>query len=140
VFLGPQAQEVLLPWLLRDAQTFCFSPAEAEAERNAIRRQNRKTPMTPSQATRQPKVTSKRAKRDRYDRDSYRRAIDYAISKAVVPHFHPHQLRHNFGTRVRREFGLDVTQVVLGHKSASISEIYAEADRAKAIAVMAQVG
>ena len=37
VYLGPKAQAVLAPWLLRDADAFCFSPAEAEAERNAAR-------------------------------------------------------------------------------------------------------
>jgi integrase len=43
VCFGPQAQAILAPWLLRDAQTYCFSPAEAEAERNAVRRAGRKS-------------------------------------------------------------------------------------------------
>ena len=140
IYLGPKAQVVLLPWLLRDAEAYCFSPLEAETERNAIRRQNRESPMTPSQAKRKPKAKPKRPKRDRYDRDSYRRAIDYAIEKAGVPHWHPHQLRHTCGTNIRKEHGLDVAQVVLGHRSATVTEVYAEVDRAKAIAVMQQVG
>ena len=140
VYLGPQAQEILKPWLLRDAQAYCFSPFEAEAERNAIRRENRKTPMTPSQAGRKAKSNSKRAKRERYDRDSYRRAIEYAIKKAGVAHWHPHQLRHSCGTRIRREFGLDVAQVILGHKSATITEVYAEVDRAKAKSAVVRAG
>lgn len=32
-------------------------------------------------------------------------------------HWHPHQLRHNAGTYIRREFGLDVARVILGHSS-----------------------
>ena len=128
------------PWLLRDAATYCFSPREAEAERNVVRRQNRRTPMTPGQARRRPKLRPKNAKRDRYDRDSYRRAIDYAIARAGVPHWHPHQLRHRCATRVRQEFGLDAAQVVLGHKSAAVTEVYAEVDRAKAVAVMSRIG
>jgi integrase len=140
VFFGPQAQVVLLPWLLRDSDAYCFSPEEAEADRNSLRRDNRQTPMTPSQAKRRPKTKPKRAKRDRYDRDSYRRAIDYAIAKAGVPHWHPHQLRHNCATRLRRDFGLDVAQVVLGQKCAQITEVYAEVDRTKAVAAMERVG
>jgi uncharacterized protein HemY len=93
--------------------------------------------MTPSQAKRKAKAKPNRAKRERYDRDSNRRAIEYAIKKAGVPHWHPHQLRHSCGTRIRREHGLDVAQVLLGHRSASITEVYAEVDRAKAVAVMA---
>jgi len=48
IYLGPQAQEVLRPWLDREAEAYCFSSQEAEAERNAARRAARKTPMTPS--------------------------------------------------------------------------------------------
>jgi len=140
VYLGPRAQEVLRPWLLRPQEAFCFSPWEAEAERNAIRRQNRKTPMTPSQAKRKPKKNSRRAKRDAYDVFSYRRAIKYGIALAKVPPWHPHQLRHNCATRMRREFSLDVAQIILGHRTAEVTQIYAEADRAKAIDVVAKAG
>ena len=85
IFLGPQAQDVLRPWLLRSAEAYCFSPAEAETERSDKRREQRQTPMTPSQAMRKRKTKPRRAKRDRYDRDSYRRAIEYGIKKAGVP-------------------------------------------------------
>jgi integrase len=140
VYLGPKAQGILDPWLNRDLTSYCFSPAEAEAERNAIRRRNRKTPMTPSQSKRRPATNSKRVKRDRYDRDSYRRAIEYGIKKSGAPHWHPHQLRHSCGTRLRREYGLDIAQVILGHRNAAVTEIYAEADRAKAVAAATASG
>ncbi len=140
IYLGPKAQSVLAPWLLRDGFAYCFSPAEAEAERNALRRANRRSPMTPSQARRKPTPKPRRAKRDRYDRDSYRRAIEYAIKKSGVSHWHPHQLRHNCGTMLRQQYGLDVAQVVLGHRSAAITEVYAEVDRKKAIRAIGQAG
>ena len=89
---------------------------------------------------RHPAAAPKRPKRERYDRDGYRRAIEYGIKKAVVPHWHPHQLRHLCATRVRAEFGLDSAQVILGHQSASITETYAEANRAKAIKVIGVIG
>jgi integrase len=140
VFLDPKAQRILEAWLDRDCSSYCFSPGEAEAERSTARRQNRKTPMTPNQEKRRPKASPKRAKRDRYDRDSYRRAVKYGIKKAGVPHWHPHQLRHSCGTRLRRDYGLDTAQVILGHRTAAVTEIYAEADRAKAVAVIATSG
>ncbi len=55
IFIGPKAQDVLRPYLLREKTEYCFVPAEAERKRNAVRRENRQSPMTPSQANRQPK-------------------------------------------------------------------------------------
>jgi integrase len=60
--------------------------------------------------------------------------------KANVPHWHPNQLRHNAATRLRKEFGLDVARVILGHSSPVVTEVYAEVDREKALAVMEKVG
>jgi len=140
IYLGPKAQALLAPWLLREATAHCFSPKEAEAERNAERKANRKTPMTPSQAKRRPKKKPKRAKRNQYDVGSYRRAIKYGIKKAKVPAWHPHQLRHNCATRVRREFGLDVAQIILGHRTADVTQVYAEVDRLKAMEVVVEAG
>ena len=61
--LGPKAKEILKPFLNRRADAYLFSPAEAEEERNAERRRNRKSPMTPSQAARKLKVKPEREKR-----------------------------------------------------------------------------
>ena len=52
----------------------------------------------------------------------------------------PNQLRHNAGTFLRKEFGLDAAQVVLGHRSAAVTEIYAELDQLKAADIMAKIG
>lgn len=54
--------------------------------------------------------------------------------------WHPHQLRHNAVTELRREFGLEAAQVVLGHSNASITQIYAERDSEKARRIMQEVG
>lgn len=55
--------------------------------------------------------------------------------------WHPHQLRHNAATRLRREFGIDLAQTILGHRLGSaVTEIYAEANVAKAKDVIARVG
>lgn len=70
----------------------------------------------------------------------YHRAIRTACQKAKVPAWHPHQLRHNAATWLRKEFGLDVARVVLGHRSPAITEQYAELDFGKARDVMSRVG
>jgi integrase len=54
--------------------------------------------------------------------------------------WHPHQLRHNAATYLRKEFGIEAARVVLGHKSAGVTEIYAELDRIKAAEIMGKVG
>jgi len=85
VCIGPRAQDILRPYLLRDSAAFCFCPAESERKRNAARRDARQTPMTPSQAARKPKRDSKRSPKNRYSNDSYRRAVDRACDLAFPP-------------------------------------------------------
>ncbi len=52
----------------------------------------------------------------------------------------PHQLRHTCGTRIRREFGVEASRIVLGHQHVAATEIYAERDTAVAKTVMAKLG
>lgn len=79
VFIGQEGQELLRPYLNRDPDSYCFSPIESEAERNAKRRANRKSPMTPSQSARVPKG---RVLKDRFTDDTYNRAIRRACELA----------------------------------------------------------
>lgn len=71
---------------------------------------------------------------------AYRQAIKRACKKAGVPAWHPHQLRHNAATNLRKEFGLETARVILGHRSAAVTTIYAEADQQKTIEAMLRVG
>lgn len=54
--------------------------------------------------------------------------------------WHPHQLRHNAATYLRHEFGIEVAQLILGHQSADVTEIYAEQDLNKAKDIIGRVG
>lgn len=54
--------------------------------------------------------------------------------------WHPHQLRHNAATELRRRYGIEAARVILGHRSAAITEVYAEIDKAKALQIMSEVG
>ena len=103
--IGPRAQAVIHPFLKPDLNAFLFNPQEAEAVRNNIRRQNRKSPMTPSQRRRTPKGGTLH---ELYSKDAFVRAIRRACEKAVVPPWHPNQLRHTSGTQIRKECGLEL--------------------------------
>src|SRR5512135_3803341 len=89
---------------------YLFQPREAEAERLAERRRGRKTPLTPSLRARTRKAKPKKTPGDRYGARAYAHAIAKACKRAGVPHWHPHQLRHNAGTYLRKEFGLEVAR------------------------------
>jgi integrase len=139
VFLGPQAQAVLAPFLLRDPGAYCFSPREAVEELRRRQRENRKTPVQPSQRDRRRRKPSKQPG-ERYSVDTYGNAIERACLKAGIPEWHPNQLRHSKATEIRKEAGLDAARAVLGHRTPTITETYAEIDQAKAAEVMEKLG
>ena len=76
----------------------------------------------------------------RYLVASYRRAITRACKRAGVAPWTPGQIRHTTASEVRRLFGLDSAQKVLGHATAKTTEIYAELDREKAAEVALRIG
>jgi integrase len=54
--------------------------------------------------------------------------------------WHPHQLRHNAATRIRRERGLDAARAILGHHSLAVTQVYAELDNGLAAETIRQLG
>ena len=137
--LGPRAQDVLRSWLRGDPAAYLFSPAEAMKELHSPRRAIRKTSVQPSQLDRQKRDPIKTPGAF-YTTDSYRRAIQAGCLKADVTPWHPHQLRHNAATALRRDFGIDAARIIFGHSSPATTAIYAEEDREKATRIMGQVG
>ncbi len=140
VTLGPRAQALIKPFLGLDPQAYLFSPQQAESERRAKVSAARKTPLSCGNRPRAAKINPAKTAGQRYDSGSYRRAIEYAIQKSGCPHWHPHQLRHNAATELRKRYGLDAARAILGHRSPAITETYAELDAAKAAEVMRQIG
>jgi integrase len=51
-------------------------------------------------------------------------AIDAACEKLGIPHWHPHQLRHLAATRLAAKYGVEVTQILLGHADAKTTLKY----------------
>ena len=54
--------------------------------------------------------------------------------------WHPHQLRHSAATNLRKTYGLEPAQVILGHKTLTVTQVYAEKNVEAAVRVMAEVG
>lgn len=161
VFIGPEAQAVLAPYLLRAGDAFCFSPQEAVELQRVAKNAGRSTPK--NQGNRRgyhsAGLKGKRAKRnagERYVTDSYRRAIHRACDQAFLPdpplsgealkvwqsshRWSPNRLRHTKGTEIRKRFGLEAAQVILGHSAADVTQIYAERDAEKAREVARKIG
>jgi len=175
VFIGPQAQTLLLRYLARNPESNCFRPCDSEAKRLAAVHAARVTPLScgnlpGTNRRRRPK----RMAGESYSVDSYRQAIRRAFDKAFLPpgelaqrpgetaknwrsrlsdqqrselkewqsehRWSPNQLRHSAATDIRKRFGLEAAQVVLGHRAADVTQIYAERDNTLAANVARQVG
>ncbi|MCL2648466.1 MAG: site-specific integrase [Phycisphaerales bacterium] len=89
IYLGPQAQATVLPFLARPDDAYLFSPIEAEKERRAEQAGGDATApdggnrIASSNKNRPPK--SARTIGQRYTRDSYRRAITRGCDWAFPP-------------------------------------------------------
>jgi site-specific recombinase XerC len=98
----------------------------------------------------------KRKPGERYDTNSYRRAIHRAVDLAnrqrqkdaaeagaepqLLPRWSPNRLRHSAATAIRKLFGLEAAQVTLGHAQADVTQVYAERDLSLAVEVMRKIG
>ncbi len=82
----------------------------------------------------------RRVLNQQYDVATYRRAIARACEKAGLPVWTPHRLRHAAATEIRRQFGLEAAQAVLGHAALGVTQVYAEKNMEAAKRVMAKIG
>jgi len=160
IFVGPKAQKILAPYLLREPDANCFSPRESELQRRAKQAEERTTPMSCGNVP-----GSNRAKRPerlpgtKYTTGSYDKSVKYACKKAFPApeglsddeirawekenHWSPNQLRHSMATNVRKadgKKGLEAASILLGHSDVEITKVYAEADRELAIKVIKRIG
>lgn len=140
IYLGPKARDLLRSYLDRKPEEFCFVAGEAEKARNAARRKQRKSPMTPSHRRRRKAAAAKKRPTSPYTVAAYRRAITRACDAAGIPRWAPNQIRHLAACEARAADGLDAAQARLGHASAKTTEIYAELGRQKAAKVAEELG
>ena len=136
IYIGKQAQSIITYFLIgKHTSDYIFSPADANREakqRNASgsRRENQKANLK----------STDRTIGNHYTTHSYRRAIKRGCEKAGVESWSPNQLRHNAATVIRKEYGLEAAQIMLGHTRADVTQIYAERDREKAISIAKILG
>jgi len=133
--LGKPEQRLLAPYLEgKTADQAVFSPCQAMRERAAEKRASRQSKRTPSQKARDDaRPSNPRQYAEFYDKNSYNRAVTYAIQKAnrhlkegetPVPHWFPYMLRHSAGTVISRTKGKEKAQHLLTHASIETTDIY----------------
>jgi integrase len=89
--MGPNAQQVLLPYLDRAPEAYCFDPRETVEQVRQLRRDKRVTPANfgnrqgYSARTRSGQSRRDAPPSDRYTVDSFRRAIHRACDRAFPP-------------------------------------------------------
>jgi len=155
VAIGAAGQKVLMPFLLRSASSYCFSPRDAERERIEERREERQTPLYRSHVARiKDKRKGKAGQRrpgERYTTASYRRAVTRAVEAANklreeqgasdrLPNWSPNQLRHLRAGEVEQALGIEAANAVLGHANIRTTEIYARRKLQLAVEAQRQIG
>ncbi len=73
-------------------------------------------------------------------RDAYGAAVKAACTKAGVPEFTPHWLRHTVATRLADDVGTEAAQRLLGHAGKAMTEHYSRAAEKVAINAAKRLG
>jgi integrase len=141
IMIGPTGQSVLMPFLDRATDAYCFSPRESMATLRERQRAARLASGGGSGGSRKPSTTKgTRQPRERYTTASYGRAIERAARKAGVEPWNPNQLRHSAGMEAREKCGLDGARAMLGHDDPRTTMIYAPEDAETAADVARKIG
>lgn len=122
ILIGPRAQEILLPYLLRDDDTACFEKQSGGSFNRWS--YNKKINQACDKAFPAPRGTKGK------ELEAWRKKRRWA----------PNRLRHSRATDIRSKYGLEASQAVLGHSKADTTLIYAERDIEKAAKIMGEVG
>jgi integrase len=140
IYLGPQAQEAIRPFLAGEPEEFLFSPRQAKAEHVARRAARRKTTRTPSELARPRKAAPHRAPRDRYDVNSLQQTVRKTCRRLGLPVWTVLQIRHTRATEVRERYGVEGAQASLGNARVETAQIYAEKNHNLAMRIAREIG
>lgn len=136
VSIGPKAQAIIAPYLMRvGPEDLVFCPRVAVREYRDAQRAKRQSPLTPSQIARGERARANegnglRRAGEMFTASALNRAVARACKRAGVAAWSPYRLRHTAATSIVAEFGIDVGQAVLGHRSQETTRIYTHADPA----------
>lgn len=148
ILVGKNGQDILRPFLCPELDAYLFSPV-SDGQRpfrrdnytSAVRRGCEAAFGMPTELRDVGRHLRKQKTLTEEQRQKLKAELSGTASKWRAEHcWSPNQLRHNFATRARREFGIEAARVTLGHSSAVTSEIYAERDLDAARAVVAKIG
>ena len=141
IFIGAKGQRILLPYLLRAADAYCFSPREAEGKRRAAQHEARKVPMS---CGNRPGTNRKRKPRrtagEKYDPKLVRSSDSPGGRKGRRRHVVPASTAAYICHRSSQVVWPGSGASLLGTQPGRTSEIYAERDFAKAANVARQIG
>jgi hypothetical protein len=131
--IPPEAQEILRPFL--DAKkgnptAFIFSPRDTVKKHREKLRENRMSKPTPSQIERAQRAKKRKPKHplgERYTTGSYRTAVQRAQERARkagvdIPHWFPHQIRHESVSEIKAQFGMKAARDMAGHSNSKVTK------------------
>lgn len=137
VAVGERAKTVLVKYMLRGEDNYCFSPAESERRRRERQSELR---TTPDSCGNRPGTNKKRKPKrkpgERYEVEAYCRAVYRAVDRVnrnadreglpKVKRWSPNQIRkaHALEVRENPDLSLDHAQVALGHAKRETTERY----------------
>lgn len=141
IYCNDYAKSILAPYLLRGPSDPCFSPREAQEQRFEAR--TRSTPLNQGNRAGYTKKTRskqayKRQPGTEYTTQSYGRAIGYVCKRMKLTKWAPNQIRHSVATEVNAMADLEAASLLLGHSGVDITKVYAERNKAKAVATAKQ--
>jgi integrase len=154
ISIGPRAQEILRPFLLRPEDAYCFSPKESEQQRLAKLHSQRKIPLHyGNRPGTNRKESPLRQPGERFTSETYANSVRKAIKAArrdiqknggnpdmELPIWTVYQMRHTTGSKTRKMFNYETAGAVLGHNKMSATEIYAERNQELADEAMKKIG
>jgi len=155
IFLGPQAQRVLAPWLRDDGEAIIFQPCEAVAAQRAAWSKGHRTDAKRERAaankrraaaearkakTGSGRPASRREPGSLYTPQRLANAVRRVCIKHNIVRWTPYMIRHAAGTRIEREADFDTARKVLGQRCVSVTRRYVHGDAQAAAEAMSRLG
>jgi integrase len=129
--LGPKAREIVRAFTKLDPDAPMFSPVDVDREFREGQRSKRQTKEPPFQQRRRAAAAAnpRRTLNPSYSTVTYGQVIRRVCERLEIPVWAPNRLRHNAGTWITKELGLEAARAALGHADPRSTLIYAEEDR-----------
>lgn len=140
VYIGPKAQAILTPFLLRGARDFCFLAKRRGTRRQALDYYRQHIRVGCELAFGMPDQLRYIDRNHELATEERSKLQAQAAAWRAKFCWSPNQLRHAAATEIRRAHGLEAAQVLLGHSRADVTQIYAERNSELAETVAAKIG